>query len=154
MQNSYCQARSTGLLFRRCVPCCVGLLLILLYTGCGGSPETRATIGGEVKLDGRPIERGTIQFMPLQGVEGSITTGEITQGRYQMSGKTGPAIGWNRVEINASRKTGRMAPKPYPKRGTTEETVEAVAPRYNSASTLEFEVQPGENQADFNVSSK
>jgi hypothetical protein len=154
MRNSHCQTRLTGFLFRRCVPCCVGLLLISLYTGCSGRPENRVTISGEVKLDGKPIERGVIQFLPMQGVEGPIANGEIVQGRYQMSGKTGPAIGWNRVEINASRKTGRMVPKPYPKRGTMEETFEAVAPCYNSATTLKFEVQPGENTADFEVGSK
>jgi hypothetical protein len=153
MRNAYCQARSTGLLLRRHIACCVSLFLMLSCIGCNVRSENRATIGGEVKLDGRPIERGSIQFLPMQGVAGSIANGEIVQGRYQMSGKTGPAIGWNRVEINAARKTGRMVPKPYPKRGATEEAVEAVAPSYNSASTLKFEVQPGENHADFDVAS-
>jgi hypothetical protein len=35
-----------------------------------------------------------------------------------------------------------------------EEMIEAVAPRFNSESTLKFEVKPGENTADFTVSSK
>ena len=47
-----------------------------------------------------------------------------------------------------------MIPKPFPSRGKmTEEQVEAVPPRFNSASTLKFEVKPGDNTADFEVSS-
>jgi hypothetical protein len=162
MEGSNWQPRSTGLLDRRSrwdraplVPPYVGLFFALfLGIGCGKSHPNAATISGAVKLDGKPIERGSIQFLPMQGVEGSIANGEIVEGRYQLSGKAGPAIGWNRVEISGSRKTGRMVPEPYPKRGMREETVEAVTPRFNSASTLKFEVKPGENTADFEVSSK
>jgi hypothetical protein len=162
MDRSNCQARSTGLLDRRSrwdlaplVPPYVGLFFALLSCmGCGRGHPNLATISGKVKLDGQPVQQGSIQFLPMQGVEGSIANGEIVEGRYRISGKAGPAIGWNRVEISSSRKTGRLVPEPYPKHGTREETVEAVAPRFNSASTLKFEVKPGENTADFEVTSK
>jgi hypothetical protein len=138
------------------VPSCayVGLFLVLLCTGCGNRHENRASISGEMKLDGRPIEQGSIQFLPMQGVEGSITGGDVVKGRYQLSGKAGPAVGWNRVEIHGLRKTGKTIPKPFPQQGTVEELVEAVAPRYNSESTLKVEVKPGDNTADFEVTSK
>jgi hypothetical protein len=136
----------------RCVG--IGLLLMLICAGCGGGRTRQAAIQGEVKLDGKPVERGTIQFLPMQGVEGSIATAEIASGRYQLSGKVSPAVGWNRVEIHALRKTGRAIRRSFPSHGTMEEEVEAVAPRYNTESTLKFEVKPGENTADFQVTSQ
>jgi hypothetical protein len=154
MQNPCCQAHSTGLLFRRHVACCVGLFPILLSIGCGGRHDNRTSIGGEGTLDGKPIPQGSITFLPMHGVQGSRTSGSIIDGRYRISREAGPAVGWNRVEINASRKTGKMIEMPPPWKGPVEETVEAVAPRYNSESTLKFEAKPGENTADFEVKSK
>jgi hypothetical protein len=130
------------------------LLFLLLCIGCGKSQSNVATIAGEVKLDGQPLEQGSIRFLPMQGVEGSLASGEIVKGRYQITGKAGPAIGWNRVEINGSRKTGRMIPKPFPEQDMIDERVEAVPPQFNTDSTLQFDVKPGENSADFEVTSK
>ena len=88
-------------------------------------------------------------------MKGTVAGGEIVKGRYQLSGKAGPAVGWNRVEIRAMRKTGKMVPMPFPARGKmVEEQVEAIPPRFNSASTLKVEVKPGDNTADFAVESK
>ena len=126
----------------------------LVGMGCNQGRSNIASITGEVKLDGNPLEQGLIRFFPLESTEGSITSGEIIQGRYHISGKAGPAIGWNRVEINGTRRTGRMTPKPFPQRGTMEETVEAVAPTFNSESVLTYEVKLGNNTADFEVASK
>ena len=132
---------------------CLGILLVGI--GCGKHGGNRGAIGGEVKLDGKPIERGLIQFAPMEGTRGDSTSGEIAGGRYQLSRHTGPAVGWNRVEIHATRKTGRMIPKPFPLQGKTmEEQVEAVSPRFNSHSTLKVEIKPGDNTADFTVESK
>ena len=132
---------------------CLGVLL--MQFGCGPNPSNIASVAGEVKLDGKLLEQGSIQFLPMQGVEGSITNGEIVKGRYRISGKAGPTIGWNRVEIRAVRKTGKMVPMPFPSRGKMiEEQIEAIPPRFNSASTLKVEVKPGGNTADFEVISR
>lgn len=132
----------------------IGLGVLLVGIGCTRSQPNVATITGEVRLDGQPLEQGSIRFLPAEGVEGSVAGGEIVNGHYQLSGKAGPAIGWNRVEINGTRKTGRMISKPFPQRGTVEETVEAIPPRFNTASTLRFEVETGDNTADFEVTAK
>lgn len=133
---------------------CAGLFLVLLCMGCGHRGDNLATISGEVKLDGQPLEQGSIRFLSGEGVARSIAGGAIVKGRYQLSGVAGPAIGWNRVELNGTRRTGRMIEKPFQQHGTVEETVEAVGPQYNSASTLKFEVKPGENTADFGITSR
>jgi hypothetical protein len=134
--------------------CVICLVATIIQTGCNNGYRSRGTASGQVKLDGKPIERGSILLSPMEGVKGQPAGGEITAGRYQLSGKVGPAIGWNRVEIHALRKTGRTIRKPFPMHGTMEEEADAVAPRYNTDSTLKFEVKPGENTADFEVSSK
>jgi hypothetical protein len=59
------------------------------------------------------------------------------------------------VEIRALKKTGKMVQKPFARQGDMmEEIGAAVAPRYNSDSTLKFEIKPGDNTADFAVESK
>ncbi len=48
-----------------------------------------------------------------------------------------------------------MVPKPFSATGEMcEPMIEAVAPRFNDDSTLKYEVKPGDNTADFEVTSK
>ena len=108
-----------------------------------------------VKLDGDPIEQGSILFTPAEGVRGTAAAYAIKNGRYQMTTDIGPTLGLNRVEIRASKKTGRKVPKPMsPADVLVDETVEGVAPQFNSQTMLTFEVKPGENTADFAVTAK
>ena len=85
-----------------------------------------------------------------------MSGGQIENGRYQIAGENGPAIGWNRVEIRAVRKTGKMVQKPLSPLGEMiEETVDVAIPaRFNSASILKVEVKSGDNRADFDVSAR
>jgi hypothetical protein len=133
----------------------VCLVLLLIATGCAKTDANRGTITGQVKLDGQPLEQGSILFTPAEGVKGVVTGGEIKDGKYQLTGKAGPSIGSNRVEIRAVRKSGKMVQKPMAPAGEmVEEMAEAVAPQFNSASTLKFDVKAGDNTADFEVKSK
>jgi hypothetical protein len=86
---------------------------LLLVSGCGGGSADRGAVGGMVKLDGKPVEKGSILFTPIQGAHGTVAGGEIENGRYQLSATNGPVLGWNRVEIRAMRKTGKMVQKPF-----------------------------------------
>ena len=123
--------------------------------GCNADNTRRGEVGGHVTLDGRPVEQGSILFTPIDGTHGVVTGGEIKSGRYGLSAAKGPSVGWNRVEIRAVRKTGKMIPKGLGGTGEmVEEQVEAVAPRFNTESTLTFEIKPGENMADFEVLSR
>ena len=133
------------------------LLLTVLATtpGCSRAGKNQGAIGGEVKLDGTPVERGSIAFTPMEGTSGTATGGQIENGRYYLPRAKGPSIGWNRVEIRVPRKTGRKIPKGFGATGEmVEEETEAVATRFNSASTLKTEVAPGDNTANFDVASK
>jgi hypothetical protein len=129
-------------------PC---ILLLCLVLGCGD--RTRAPISGTVTLDGQPLEKGSILFVPMDGATGTATGGEIENGHYQLSGKACAAVGWNRVEIRSPKNTGKQiqyAP------GTTPsmEVIQLVAPRFNAKSSLKTEIKPEANTADFEVASK
>ena len=83
--------------------------------------------------------------------------GPITNGTYGLSGLDGPAIGVNRVEVQAVRKSGKMVQNPYAPKGQgqlIEMETGAVAPRFNVSSTLKAEVKPGDNTANFEVQSE
>jgi hypothetical protein len=133
----------------------LAVAFILFASGCSDRNLRHAAISGEVKLDGRPLEDGSIIFTPIDGAQGKVAGGPIKNGRYQLLRQKGPTVGPNSVEIHGSRKTGKPArPSRNPLEQGAEEYEEAVAPRFNSASTLRFEVKPGENTANFEVSSK
>jgi hypothetical protein len=127
---------------------------LLLIAGCDGGHAERGALHGKVTLDGKPLASGSIMFVPIKGTHGVVTGGEIKDGRYELSAATGPAIGWNRVEIRAARNTGKMIPKPFAPPGQMiPEQIEAIPPQYNTTSTLKVEIKPGENTANFEVTS-
>ena len=122
--------------------------------GCGKSTINRADVSGEVKLDGKPLDEGTIRFTPCAGAKGSVAGGSIKNGRYSFTGAKGVTIGENKVEIHAFQDTGKTY-QPYGS-GTSmvPQIIDRVAPRFNTKSTLVAEVKSGENTLHFEVASK
>jgi hypothetical protein len=128
------------------------LFLILGLPGCGDS--NRGDLSGEVTLDGSPVESGAILLVPLDATGGTLTGGAIDNGKFSLTGKQAPAVGLYRVEIRASRKTGRLVQKAMGAPGErAEETAEGVAARFNSASELTVEIKRGVNEKNFAVTS-
>jgi len=134
----------------------LAVTLMLGLAGCDGKSDgLHNAITGEVKIDGVPIERGSILFTPMDGVKGQTVGGPIENGRYTLAANAGPAAGLHRVEIRGIRKTGRMVQKPLAPPGEMVEVEEeAVAARFNKSSSLTFDVKAGANTADFPVSAK
>ena len=131
------------------------MILLLLMAGCGHRPLERAAVAGSVTFDGRPLEQGSILFVPVEGVQGIAAGGRIEHGQYRLSATDGPMAGRHRVEIRAVHKTGKMVKESTVLRmETVPEIVELIPPRYNSASTLQATIQPGDNSIDFAVASK
>jgi hypothetical protein len=132
-----------------------GLAFLFLASGCGKDDTNRGAVSGQVTLDGKPLKQGSILFTPIEGTKGVVAGGQIQDGQYCLVGVTGPAIGTNRVEIQAMRKNGKMIPKALGAPGEMVEGFEqAVAARFNSDSTLKITITPGENTANFDVTSK
>lgn len=93
------------------------------------TPSDRAAIEGEVKLDGTPLERGTIVFVPEDKSKSPVGV-PITSGSYSIGAGSGPFIGANTVQISGS--------------GT-----ETVAARFNTESKKTIEIKAGANKEDF-----
>jgi hypothetical protein len=125
----------------------VGLLPL---PGCGGNDL--AEVSGAVAIDGQPVTEGSIQFIPIEGTTGPGAGAPIENGRYHIPRQKGVAVGKNRVELRAFKKTGRKVQDPTGLPGTlTEERVPAFPKEYNDSSTVVREVQAGSNTIDFLV---
>lgn len=92
-------------------------------------------------------------FEPTAGNSGSTSGASIQDGSYHVPAKKGPAVGANRIEIRASRKTGRKLSARPPLNDKEDEIVEAIPACYNEKSTLVEEIKPGENVIDFDLDS-
>ena len=104
-----------------------------------------------VRLDGQPLENGSISFRPAPGNEGPSAGARITDGAYRVAHEKGVALGKNLVQIRAIKKTGRKI-NHY---GVTEdEYIQIIPSRYNDGTELVCEVHPGENARDFDLKSQ
>ena len=126
-----------------------------LLGGCGptGDGVSRGAVKGKVTLDGEPLQEGRIMFEPTGGNQGPVAGGGIQGGAYEIGVEKGVVVGKNLVRINANRKTGKKVKSPM-----SDEMVdameEAIPEKYNTSSTLEKDVQAGENVLDFELTSK
>lgn len=122
-------------------------IAVLFFPGCGKSKL--ATVSGAITIDGQPAEVGSIAFFPTNG-KSPTAGGEIHSGRYTTAVTPGPA----KVEIRVPKQVGEK--KLY---GTTSGPerpifVELLPAKYNDATELQFDVQQGNNQHDFSLTTK
>lgn len=125
-------------------------LLALACVGCAQSGPDIASVEGTVTMDGQPLADVTVVFIPENGRPAGATTD--AQGKYVLTfteGRTGAIPGKNKVTISSLRDSGEGPDgKPIPARPET------IPMKYNSQTTLEFNVEPGKkNIADFNLES-
>ena len=114
-------------------------LCLLLLAGCGSDSQQRHSLEGTVTLDGQPLASGAITFRPLAGTDGPSAGGKVTDGRFSVQPEGGTFVGKFRVEITASRKSGKQE-KDY-RTGKPMDIIEQyLPPRYNSQSELTAEV--------------
>src|SRR6516225_556038 len=84
-------------------------LASLAFAGCSGS---QAEVSGTVRLNGKPITSGAINFIPVEGNQGAAAGAEIRDGKYRISRSRGATVGKNRVELRAFINTGRKMQDP------------------------------------------
>jgi hypothetical protein len=123
-------------------------LTLRAVAGCGGKP----VVSGVVKLDGQPLDNGTIQFFPVRG--DSQTSGAIIgkDGSY----RTQVAPTKMKVVIHSSKVVGQR--KKY--EGVADSPVfdnlaEVLPARYSDMNKTELtaDIGPGNNKADFDLTS-
>jgi hypothetical protein len=129
--------------------------IVVIFSGCGSSRDSGlADVSGKVTFDGKPLEYGTISFIPLD-LNGPTSGTEIHNGSYTIGGEVGAYIGECRVEISAHKKTGEKVPSPVDPDEMTEIVVNMIPLNYNTNSTLTATIAEGENlNVDFNLQSK
>ena len=134
--------------------CGIGLLIVSCL-GCGKKGPRRAAASGNVTLDGVPIEKGVIQFLPVEGTVGPETGAVISNGQYDIPHERGPVVGKSRIELRASKKTGGKIQDPTGRTGVmTDEYKEVFPPSANSKSTLVRDIKDEPNKLDFDVRTK
>ncbi len=129
------------------------VLLVLLvghFSGCGSGGPDIASVQGTVTLDGKPLPRADVVFIPTGGRPAAAETD--ANGKYVLEfsgGRKGAIPGKSRVEINTAR------PPAANMDGTvTPGAKEMVPAKYNKNTTLVFEVVDGQkNIADFKLES-
>jgi hypothetical protein len=141
----------------RFAACVVGAVLLAAVSAGCGSQSDMAPVDGVVRLDGAPLTKGIVTFVPDAGRSASGPIG--SDGTFQLStlGKSdGALVGKHRITITATNvPTGPPnfdldRPNASPVQG-------GVPARYASAeaSELTFEVKAGEsNHAELELTSK
>jgi hypothetical protein len=130
-------------------PLLVGLLLVL---GCGDTKY--APVSGTVTMDGKALADVAVSFQPTG--EGQMNPGPGSSGRTNEKGEyslqviggrgKGAVVGMHRVEVHPTVDDNANGRRPPPKI--------QIPAKYNRLSELRFEVKPGNNTANFDLTSK
>ncbi len=129
----------------------------LLATGIGCGPsDPREAVSGTVTLDGKPLDQGTIEFVPT--AQGVLSGGVISGGKFDVPADRGLPPGTYTVRVYSADPPSDTAAAPdvggagaggYPM------AKDRIPPKYNSESSLTAEVTPGgENHFIFEVTSQ
>ncbi len=136
--------------------CLVAALAALLPAGCEGTSYKTAPVSGRVTLDGKPLPKATVMFIPAEGAAGKATlpsSAGLTDeaGHYSLvlnsgSKKEGAVVGKHKVVIllgaGAADDTKPTFHKQLPQ-------------KYNRKTELERDVPPeGRGDVDFDLKSK
>src|SRR3954447_1524828 len=139
------------------IPCAMAIFITasLMLSGCGGDPLGRHAISGTVTVDGAPLEKGNIAFMP---VEKSSTSGGtvIEGGKYSIKQDKGLPVGKYRVTITAPVPgPGGRAKANAPPGEPIPPPQEMIAPEWNEKSEKTIEVtEKGPYQFNFDAKKK
>ena len=121
---------------------------LLLVSGCG--PESLVgEIHGTASIDGKPIEKGSIAFVPSMG-QGPSGGGEIKGGKYSCEG----ALGDCKVEIRVPKSVGKRKLYDTPDSPEQETFAEVLPPKFNEATELTVEIKKGRNEKNWDLKLK
>jgi hypothetical protein len=118
------------------------LLMLAVANGCGKSGPQVAPVRGRITLDGRPLANADVTFQPDDSRRASIGRTDA-DGRYELAykrGQSGAIVGRHTVRIAVSSELVRNPPP--------------IPARYNTQSELHPEVEPGDNEFNFDVTTE
>ena len=134
----------------------LALGLALVAAGCSTGPR-HMRVWGTVTYQGEKVTQGRIEFVPADGTDGPTTGGVITDGSYDVPREVGPrAGGVYRVELRASRNTGKTEPDPKNPGARIPVYAPLFPPQYNTGSVLKVTVadDADKNRFDFHLPEK
>lgn len=130
------------------LPCA---LLFLATVGCGG--PYNANVDGVVTLDGQPVPRGTVSFIPAG--DGSTAYGRIdSSGNYEL--RTGREEGLPAGEYMVTVVANELPPESQTADGGPPPPGKPITPawyRSQGTSGLQYTVEPGGNDINLELSS-
>lgn len=136
---------------------CVAVLLAAALSGCGpGNPLGREAVSGKVVVDGQPLPRGLIHFVPRKQ-QGTTRTGTvITNGEYALPTEKGLPPGEYVVSLLAVERTEILNPNTPPgSESFAREKRQRIPVQYNLKSELVREVtNKGPNVFDFDIKTR
>jgi hypothetical protein len=126
------------------------MLTLVATVGCSSSSQ-EAQVSGRVTLDGSRIGVGTIVFAPVEG--GKPATGSIeSDGSFVVNTSREPGLAAGKykvaVSIREMPKNVKRSDQPPPGRLLIPERYEQA-----DASGLQFEIRPGKNSIDIELTS-
>ena len=120
------------------------VFLVFVIAGCSGS--NTASVSGTITMDGHPLADAQVNFQPT-GAELNPGPGSFgrtnEKGEYTLElvgGGSGAIVGWHKVTV---RPMGQFDPK-----------VQKMVTYVIKSGEPKFEVKPGSNTANFEVSKK
>jgi hypothetical protein len=141
--------RAPAAIGRRCAAIAITLSLSVLAAtpGCGGSGEEGTVpAAGIVKFKGKPLEKGTIQFVPATGrsAHGNVEDGKFTLTTYNEG--DGAIPGKHQVGIVATKEVAAK------KKGAEPESVLILPKNFASPGTSNIEVDiPATGKKDIEI---
>jgi hypothetical protein len=120
---------------------------VLFAAGCSAD-SSHGIVRGTVTLDGNPLEKGLIRFVPIDGQTATADT-TIQNGAFHVQ----VPVGEKQVSITAPKVVGKRKMYETPDSPTVDIVHELLPERYNVRSELSLTVQPGDQEKDFALTS-
>ena len=126
---------------------------LVLFSGCGANYGGRQEISGTIKLKGKALDQGTIDFTPQAEDIRTREGATIVDGKYKIDRAHGLAPGKYRVVITAGDgRTKAGSDEPPGPTGANIVSKDRIPPEYNSNSKVDVEVTTkGPNVFDFDI---
>jgi hypothetical protein len=125
----------------------VCFLVSAVVVGCNN--DNMADVTGTVAVDGKPVAKGSIGFIPADG-KAQTAGAEIKDGKYSAR----VPIGNSKIEIRVPKVVGKKKLYDTPDSPVQDLMAETLPEKYNEKTELTFEVKPGTNEKNWELSTK
>jgi hypothetical protein len=123
------------------------LAACLIASGC--SKSNTATVTGTVTVDGQAAKSGYVSFFAVDGRAPNVGA-RIVDGRYTAQVKPGLCY----VQVRVPKEVGEKKLYDTSDSPVRKVMAESLPSKYNDATELQFDVKPGANESNYDLSTK